>query len=104
MQCELCGKEITKGERDCNFCTTPENCDKIEGVLNDTILFLSQQVKIEKGQGELHYKVGNFHRLSGRYDDALLCYERALQSDQTKEQWVFGTFGPCRCASRQDCH
>jgi tetratricopeptide (TPR) repeat protein len=87
MKCELCGHEIPVGLEECPSCSSTEELGKIRGILGDTIRFLSRQVKVEKGQGELYFRMGNFHRLSGSYDEAIACYEKALTDCQDKPQY-----------------
>ena len=96
MKCELCGNPMPSGSDECPSCSTAEARGKIQALLGDAISFLSKTVKPEKGQEEMHFRMGNFHRLCGRYDEAIACYEKAL-SDAGKPQY-FSAMGTALAA------
>jgi tetratricopeptide (TPR) repeat protein len=79
MKCDLCGKPISLNRSSCPDCTTPSVQSEIETLLKNAIHFVSEDIKSEKDQGKLYFRMGNFHRLSGRYDEAIQCYEKSFE-------------------------
>jgi len=80
MNCELCGVELAPETRQCPDCSRLEKRREIETLIHDTLELLSHKTGAKENEGEIYFKMGNFYRLSGQYDEALHCYEKALKA------------------------
>lgn len=87
MICGLCGRKLQSEEAHCPDCSKIEVREKIESALREAIGFLSGKPDRAAKRHELDYQLGNFYRLSGRYEDAIGCYERALAAEELRAEY-----------------
>ena len=85
--CELCGKTLNAPGAACGACNQPGVLHEIESAVAQAVQFLSGEIEGRPGYGDLHYQLGNFYRLAGRFDEAVLSYEKALQDPQPKPHY-----------------
>lgn len=85
--CELCGKNLGAPGAACEDCRRPEVRHEIESAIAHAVRVMAEEIRSEPGRGDLHYQLGNFYRLGGRFEEAVACYEKALQEPQAKPQY-----------------
>lgn len=99
MKCELCAGTLPEGIFECVECSKPESRAKIEMLFSETIRFLEKDGTANGGH-ELHFSIGNFHRLAGRYDEAIASYERAIEGNPSKAEY-YRSLGTAYAAKRE---
>lgn len=79
MKCSLCGKESKTQQKRCRDCESPNNLRKLEDFIHDTIHELANKQNSEIQESDLHFTLGNLNRLTGKLDEAIFCYQKALE-------------------------
>jgi tetratricopeptide (TPR) repeat protein len=76
----LCGAYTRADVDRCPDCSRTSVQAHIAAILESALKTLSDDVASAQDKGKLYFKMGNFLRLSGKYDDAVPYYKKALES------------------------